>query len=77
MLHCFEARHEQAFIVHNYLCTEYPPNIELREAVKKKTACIFQPLHNEVKSVLGIKESYSMEKRPKILTNSFGQAGGG
>ena len=63
MLHCFEARHEQAFIVHNYLCTEYPPNIELREAVKKKTACIFQPLHNEVKSVLGIKESYSMEKK--------------
>ena len=41
MLHCFEARHEQAFIVHNYLCTEYPPNIELREAVKKKNCLHF------------------------------------
>ena len=25
--------------------------------------CIYQPLHNEVKSVLGIKESYSMGKK--------------
>ena len=37
----------------------------------------FQPLHNEVKSVLGIKESYSMGKSPKIFTNRSGQAGGG
>ena len=31
---------------------------------------------NEVKSVLGIKESYSMGKNPKFFTNISGQAGG-
>ena len=33
----------------------------------------FQPLHNDTKSVLSIKESYSMKKRPKIFTNAYGQ----
>ena len=36
---------------------------------------IFQPLHNDKKSVLSIKESFSMEKRPNIFTNAYGQAG--
>ena len=44
---------------------------------KVSEKCIFQPLHNDTKSVLSIKESYSMKKRPKIFTNAFGQAGGG
>ena len=30
---------------------------------KNTLKMLFQPLHNEVKSVLGIKESYSMEKK--------------
>ena len=47
--------------------------VQLKKAIKVH----FQPLQYEVKSVLGIKESYSMGKRPKIVTNSFGQAGGG
>ena len=46
------------------------------KAIKIHKKCIFQPLHNEVKSVLGIKESYSMGKSPKIFTNRSGQAGG-
>ena len=35
----------------------------------------FQPLHNEIKSVLGIKE-IQWGKSPKIFTNAYGQAGG-
>ena len=38
---------------------------------------IFQPVHNETKSVLSIKESYSIKKSPKIFTKAFGQAGMG
>ena len=34
-------------------------------------------LTDEVKSVLGIKDSYSIGKSPKIFTNRNGQAGGG
>ena len=34
----------------------------VKQAIKTHQKCIFQPLHNEVKSVLGIKESYSMGK---------------
>ena len=34
----------------------------VKKAIKIHQKCIFQPLHNEVKSVLGIKESYSMGK---------------
>ena len=37
---------------------------------------IFQPLHNYKKSVLSIKESFSMGKKPNIFTNAYGQAGG-
>ena len=33
------------------------------KAIKIHQKCIFQPLHNEVKSVLGIKESYSIVKK--------------
>ena len=44
----------------------------VKQAIKTHQKCIFQPLHNEVKSVLGIKESYSMEKSPKIFTNRSG-----
>ena len=32
----------------------------VKKAIKIHQKCIFQPLHNEVKSVLGIKESYSV-----------------
>ena len=35
----------------------------VKQAIKTHQKCIFQPLHNEVKSVLGIKESYSMGKK--------------
>ena len=45
-----------------------------KEMTKVSEKCIFQPLHNDTKSVLSIKESYSMKKRPKIFTNAFGQA---
>ena len=42
---------------------------------------IFKPLHNEVKSVLDIKESYSMEKSrknvSKISHRNFIKRGGG
>ena len=34
----------------------------VKKAIKIHQKCIFQPLHNEVKSVLGINESYSMGK---------------
>ena len=34
----------------------------VKKAIKIHQKCIFQPLHNGVKSVLGIKESYSMGK---------------
>ena len=35
----------------------------VKKAIKIHQKCIFQPLHNEVKSVLGIKESYSIGKK--------------
>ena len=35
----------------------------VKKAIKIHQKCIFQPLHNEIKSVLGIKESYSMGKK--------------
>ena len=35
----------------------------VKRAIKIHKKCIFQPLHDEVKSVLGIKESYSMVKK--------------
>ena len=35
----------------------------VKKAIKIHQKCIFQPLHNEVKSVLDIKESYSMGKK--------------
>ena len=34
-----------------------------KKAIKIHQQWIFQPLHNEVKSVLNIKESYSMGKK--------------
>ena len=36
---------------------------EVKKAITIRQKCIFQPLHNGVKSVLGIKESYSMGKK--------------
>ena len=44
-----------------------------KEMTKVSEKCIFQPLYNDTKSVLSIKESYSMKKRPKIFTNAYGQ----
>ena len=35
---------------------------------------ISQGLHNETKSVLSIRESYSMKKSSKIFTNAYGQS---
>ena len=35
----------------------------VKGAIKIHQKCIFQSLHNEVKSVLGIKESYSIGKK--------------
>ena len=35
----------------------------VKQAIKTHQKCIFQPLHIEVKSVLGINESYSMGKK--------------
>ena len=43
----------------------------VKKAIKIHQKCIFQPLHNEVKSVLGIKESYSMEKSRKSVFKKF------
>ena len=52
--------------IHGFSCIE-----TVEKAIKIHQKCIFQPLHNEVKSVLGIKESYSMEKRPKTAFSQF------
>merc|ERR1711989_275556 len=50
----------------------------VKKAIKNTSKCIFQPLHNEVKSVLGIKESYSIGKKSKTfhkLNRSGGRGG--
>ena len=39
--------------------------------------CIFETPHNEIKCVLSIKESYSIEKMGKISKFAYGQGQGG
>ena len=49
---------ESVHDIHGFSCLG-----AVKKAIKIHKKCIFQPLHNEVKSVLGIKESYSIGKK--------------